>query len=71
MLFSATLSFRVKELAFEHMNEPVSVEVEPEQKTNTRITEELFYPSNEDKMCLLQTLIEEEWPEKSDYFCQY
>ena len=23
MLFSATLSFRVKELAFEHMNEPV------------------------------------------------
>ncbi|MAG75886.1 MAG: ATP-dependent RNA helicase RhlB [Colwelliaceae bacterium] len=68
MLFSATLSFRVKELAFEHMNEPVSVEVEPEQKTNTRITEELFYPSNEDKMCLLQTLIEEEWPEKAIIF---
>ncbi len=32
MLFSATLSFRVKELAFEHMNEPESVEVAPEQK---------------------------------------
>ena len=68
MLFSATLSFRVKELAFEHMNEPVSVEVEPEQKTNTRITEELFYPSNEDKMALLQTLIEEEWPDKAIIF---
>ena len=64
MLFSATLSFRVKELAFEHMNEPDSVEVEPEQKTNVRISEELFYPSNEDKMPLLQTLIEEDWPEK-------
>ncbi len=68
MLFSATLSFRVKELAFEHMNEPTSVEVAPEQKTNTRISEELFYPSNEDKMALLQTLIEEEWPDKAIIF---
>ncbi|WP_440875058.1 ATP-dependent RNA helicase RhlB [Thalassotalea sp. PLHSN55] len=68
MLFSATLSFRVKELAFEHMNDPVSVEVAPEQKTNIRITEELFYPSNEDKMTLLQTLIEEEWPDKAIIF---
>jgi ATP-dependent RNA helicase RhlB len=68
MLFSATLSFRVKELAFEHMNEPASVEVEPEKKTNKRISEELFYPSNEDKMALLQTLIEEDWPEKAIVF---
>lgn len=68
MLFSATLSFRVKELAFEHMNEPDSVEVEPDQKTNVRISEELFYPSNEDKMSLLQTLIEEDWPEKAIIF---
>jgi len=68
MLFSATLSFRVKELAFEHMNDPVSVEVEPDQKTNVRISEELFYPSNEDKMNLLQTLIEEDWPDKAIIF---
>jgi len=68
MLFSATLSFRVKELAFEHMNDPVSVEVAPEQKTNIRITEELFSPSNDDKMALLQTLIEEEWPDKAIIF---
>ncbi|QDP02715.1 ATP-dependent RNA helicase RhlB [Thalassotalea sp. PS06] len=68
MLYSATLSFRVKELAFEHMNDPVSVEVEPEQKTNVRISEELFYPSNKDKMALLQTLIEEEWPDKAIIF---
>ena len=68
MLFSATLSFRVKELAFEHMNEPTSVEVAAESKTNTRISEELFYPSNEDKMALLQTLIEEDWPEKAIVF---
>ncbi len=68
MLFSATLSFRVKELAFDHMNDPESVEVAPEQKTNLRISEELFHPSNEDKMVLLQTLIEEEWPDKAIIF---
>lgn len=68
MLFSATLSYRVQELAFEHMNNPKHVEVEPLQKTGHRIQEELFYPSNEDKMALLQTLIEEEWPERSIIF---
>ncbi|RND29299.1 DEAD/DEAH box helicase, partial [Vibrio cholerae] len=49
MLFSATLSYRVQELAFEHMNNPEHVVVEPEQKTGHRIQEELFYPSNEHK----------------------
>ncbi|AWH88815.1 ATP-dependent RNA helicase RhlB [Limnobaculum parvum] len=68
MLFSATLSFRVRELAFEHMNNSQYVEVEPTQKTGHRIQEELFYPSNEDKMRLLQTLLEEEWPERCIIF---
>ncbi|EAR55905.1 ATP-dependent RNA helicase [Photobacterium sp. SKA34] len=68
LLFSATLSYRVKELAFEHMNSPESVVVEPEQKTGHRIQEELFYPSNQEKMRLLQTLIEEEWPERAIIF---
>ncbi|MCQ1056652.1 ATP-dependent RNA helicase RhlB [Photobacterium sp. DNB23_23_1] len=68
MLFSATLSYRVKELAFEHMNSPESVVVEPEQKTGHRIQEELFYPSNQEKMRLLQSLIEEEWPDRAIIF---
>lgn len=68
MLFSATLSYRVRELAFEHMNNAEYIEVEPEQKTGHRIKEELFYPSNEEKMRLLQTLIEEEWPERCIIF---
>jgi ATP-dependent RNA helicase RhlB len=68
MLFSATLSYRVKELAFEHMNNAESIEVEPEQKTGHRIQEELFYPSNEEKMRLLQTLLEEEWPDRCIIF---
>jgi ATP-dependent RNA helicase RhlB len=68
LLFSATLSYRVKELAFELMNEPVHLQVEPEQMTAKRIEEELFYPSKEDKMRLLLTLVEEEWPEKAIVF---
>ncbi len=68
MLFSATLSYRVQELAFEHMNSPTSIEIEPKRKTGSRIKEELFYPSSEDKMPLLQTLLEEEWPEKTIIF---
>lgn len=68
MLFSATLSHNVRELAFEHMNNPAYIEVEPEQKIAHRIKEELFFPSNEDKLPLLQTLIEEEWPERCIVF---
>ncbi|WP_434357786.1 ATP-dependent RNA helicase RhlB [Parasalinivibrio latis] len=68
MLFSATLSYRVRELAFEHMNNAEYVEVEPEQKTGHRIKEELFYPSNQEKMRLLQSLVEEEWPDRAIVF---
>lgn len=68
MLFSATLSPRVRELAYEDMNDAQYVEVEPLQRTGHRIKEELFYPSNEDKMALLLTLLEEEWPERCMIF---
>ena len=68
MLFSATLSYKVRELAFEDMNSPEYIEIEPEQKTGHRIKEELFYPSNEDKIPLLLTLMEEEWPERCIVF---
>ncbi|SHI04325.1 ATP-dependent RNA helicase RhlB [Ferrimonas marina] len=68
MLFSATLSFKVRELAYEHMNEPEHIQIEPERKTAERVKEELFYPSNRDKMPLLLTLLEEEWPDKAIVF---
>jgi ATP-dependent RNA helicase RhlB len=68
LLFSATLSYKVQELAFEQMNQPVHVHIAPEQMTGSRITEELFYPSDEHKMKLLLTLMEEEWPDKAIVF---
>ncbi|BBN80106.1 ATP-dependent RNA helicase RhlB [Pseudoalteromonas sp. A25] len=68
LLFSATLSYRVQELAFEHMTNPEHVQIEPDVKTGKRIQEELFHPSHDDKIPLLLTLIEEEWPEKAIVF---
>lgn len=68
MLFSATLSPRVRELAYEDMDNAEYIEIEPLQRTGHRIKEELFYPSNEDKMALLLTLLEEEWPERCMVF---
>lgn len=68
LLFSATLSPRVRELAYEDMHNAEYVEIEPLQRTGHRIKEELFYPSNDDKMALLLTLLEEEWPERCMIF---
>jgi ATP-dependent RNA helicase RhlB len=68
MLFSATLSYRVQELAYEHMNNPTHVQIDPERKTAERVQEELFYPSNDDKIYLLLSLMEEEWPDKAIVF---
>ncbi|MEJ2424277.1 MAG: ATP-dependent RNA helicase RhlB [Candidatus Thiodiazotropha sp.] len=57
MLFSATLSYRVKELAYEHMNNPQSIEVEPEQVTAEKITETCYLTANDEKIPLLVGLL--------------
>jgi ATP-dependent RNA helicase RhlB len=53
MLFSATLSLRVAELAYEHMSEPEIVKIEAETITADRIEEIAYMPSNEEKIPLL------------------
>ena len=68
MLFSATLSMKVQELAYDHMNDPEKVEIAPNEKTSKNIKEEIFYPSMEEKMPLLLSLLEEDWPEKAIVF---
>jgi len=68
LLFSATLSHRVMELAYEHMNSPVQVTIEPEKITVESITEQLFYPSNEEKIPLLLGLMARDNPERSIVF---
>ena len=59
MLFSATLSHRVMELAFEHMNEPELVRIEPDKVTADRVRQAIFFPSNAEKLPLLVGLIRE------------
>jgi ATP-dependent RNA helicase RhlB len=57
MLFSATLSWRVMELAYEHMNLPQKVEVAPEQKTADNVTQKLYHVGNKEKLSLLLGLL--------------
>ncbi len=68
MLFSATLSFKVSELAYEHMNNPIKVEVEPEKVSSDRIEESVYYPANDEKVPLLLALIKRLQPPRGIVF---
>lgn len=68
MLFSATLSYKVTELAYEHMNNPEKVQVEPEKVMGDRIEESVYYPANEDKISLLLALIKRIEPARGIVF---
>jgi ATP-dependent RNA helicase RhlB len=57
MLFSATLSHRVLELAYEHMNNPELVRIEPDKMTVDRVRQLMYYPSMEEKIPLLIGLL--------------
>jgi ATP-dependent RNA helicase RhlB len=57
MLFSATLSHRVLELAYEHMNSPELVRIEPDKVTIDRIRQVIYFPSMEEKLPLLIGLL--------------
>jgi ATP-dependent RNA helicase RhlB len=57
MLFSATLSYRVTELAYEHMNNPISVAVEPDKVTVNKVRQICYHTANEEKVPLLIGLL--------------
>ncbi|MBN6114280.1 ATP-dependent RNA helicase RhlB [Xanthomonas bonasiae] len=57
LLFSATLSHRVLELAYEHMNEPEKLVVETESITAARVRQRIYFPSDEEKLTLLLGLL--------------
>jgi ATP-dependent RNA helicase RhlB len=59
MLFSATLSQRVLELAYEHMNNPELVRIEPDKVTIDRIRQVIYFPSMDEKVPLLIGLLRE------------
>jgi len=57
LLFSATLSHRVLELAYEHMNEPEKMVVESEHITAAQVRQLMYFPSDEEKIPLLLGLL--------------
>jgi ATP-dependent RNA helicase RhlB len=57
MLFSATLSHRVMELAYEHMNNPELMRVESESVTADHVRQKVYYPANDEKLPLLVGLM--------------
>ncbi|MBL0042793.1 MAG: ATP-dependent RNA helicase RhlB [Xanthomonadales bacterium] len=57
LLFSATLSHRVLELAYEHMNEPEKVVIESESVTVSRVRQVGYYPAADEKIPLLLHLL--------------
>ena len=59
LLFSATLSHRVMELAYEHMNSPETMKVEAENVTADHVEQKVFYPANDEKLPLLIGLMRE------------
>ncbi|WP_340120969.1 DEAD/DEAH box helicase [Methylobacter svalbardensis] len=68
MLFSATLSYKVTELAYEHMNNPVLIRIETEEVTSKAIQQSAFCPSNEQKIPLLVGILNQHKPQRSIIF---
>lgn len=68
MLFSATLSFRVMELAYEHMNNPKLLKTESDNVTADKIQQIIYYPSNSEKIPLLLGLLRRHNPQRTMIF---
>ncbi|MHB8472174.1 MAG: ATP-dependent RNA helicase RhlB [Gammaproteobacteria bacterium] len=68
MLFSATLSMRVTELAYEHMNNPELVRIETDKITANKVTQALYHTANEDKIPLLLGLLQHMDPHRTIVF---
>lgn len=57
MLFSATLSHRIGELAYSHMNDPEEVRIKADTKTADKVKQTVYYPANDEKIPLLLGLM--------------
>lgn len=64
LLFSATFNIDVLNLAQQWLHQPVTVEIEPEQKTNTDVEQRVYVVSNQDKYRLLKEVLAQEPIEK-------
>ncbi len=68
MLFSATLSMRVTELAYEHMNNPQQVTIESKSVTAENVIERVYYTANDEKIPLLLGVLKQAQPLRTIIF---
>lgn len=68
LMFSATLSYRVIELAYEHLDNPDIIKIEAETVTTDRIAQTVYFPGNNEKLPLLVGLIQKLKPERAIVF---
>jgi ATP-dependent RNA helicase RhlB len=68
MLFSATLSWAVMELAYEYMNDPIKIAIAPEQVTAENVEHLLYHVGRHEKLPLLLGVLGRERPERALFF---
>jgi ATP-dependent RNA helicase RhlB len=68
MLFSATLSTKVKNLAWEFMNDPVEVNISADQVTVDKIKQVLYHVGTKEKINLLLGILKKENPQNTLIF---
>lgn len=64
LMFSATFSYDVLNLAQQWLFEPVTVEIEPEKKTNADVEQRVYVVGKSDKYRLLEEILRDEPIEK-------
>ena len=64
LMFSATFSYDVLNLAQQWLFEPVTVEIEPEKKTNADVEQRVYMVAKTDKYKLLEDILRDEPIEK-------
>ncbi len=68
MLFSATLPVRIRNLAWEFMNSPVEIIIEPNRVTVDEISQELYHVATDEKFSLLLGIIKSKNPKSALIF---
>ncbi len=68
LLFSATLSYRVLELAYEHMHNPEKLVAESDHVTADHVHQSVYFPAREEKLPLLLNLLDKLQPTRSIIF---
>lgn len=68
MLYSATLSTRVKTLAFDYMRSPAEITITPERVTVEEISQQLYHVARERKFSLLLGVLARDQPENALIF---